>query len=44
MGEMVRTAVREHLRGLVLEVRERNDLLAYYRENRQMRQRGGYVP
>ena len=44
LAELVRTAVRDHLRSLASEVKERNELLAYYGENRHMRLQGGYTP
>ena len=44
VSELVRGAVRDHIRALPRDVRERNELLAYYREAREMREREGYRP
>jgi Arc/MetJ-type ribon-helix-helix transcriptional regulator len=44
ISELVRAAVKDHIRALPRDVRERNELLAYYREARELREREGYRP
>jgi len=44
VSELVRASVRVHIRAMSGDVRERNQLLAYFRESRQIRIRDGYEP
>ena len=44
LGELVRTAMRDHIRNMSGEIEARNDVLAYYREASDNRKHGGFVP